>query len=255
MRFLLAVFCVSTFIGCVSNKKLTYLQESERGFSYELNFSNYKVQPNDILSISIRSIDLRSAAAFNNLNLEANNVFGGGDIYFYLNGYSVNDSGYINVPVVGEIYVKDSNIDEIEKLMRLELAYYFKDVFVNVQLSGIRFSVIGDVTRPGKFTIYQDRATIFEALAMSGDINITGDRKNVQVIRQKGNENVISYIDLTDSEIQSSEYFFIQPNDIINVRPLKVKSFGIGTTGFQTFALSLSALANVLLIITTLNSL
>ena len=177
-----------------------------------------------------------------------------GDLIFYLNGYSIDPDGYIDMPVIGKVYVMGKNIDEIKTIVEQKLREYFKEdaAFVNVQLAGVRFSIIGDVSRPGKYVIYQNQVNIFEALAMSGDITMVGDRKNVQIVRSTPQGVHTIELDLTDKDIIASQYFFIQPNDIINVKPLNVKSIGIGTTGFQTFASVLGVLASTATLIFTL---
>src|SRR5690606_9625536 len=111
-----------------------------------------------------------------------------------------------------------------------ELQNYFKDnaVYVTVQLAGVRYSVIGDAARPGKYVIYQNQVNIFEALAMAGDITMVGDRREVEIVRQKGTGVELISLDLTDSEVLSNPDFFIQPNDIINVKQLGENSLSIG---------------------------
>ncbi|QTN38487.1 polysaccharide biosynthesis/export family protein [Cryomorphaceae bacterium] len=247
----------SLLTGCIGNKKLTYLQEEggETKDYYGAKPTDYLIQENDIISIRIRSLDTESNDLFNTLS-ESQRINGvnGGDLMFYLNGYTVDNAGDIEIPVLGKIKVAGSDIETVEARVREGLKSYFNDVFVSVQLSGIRFSVVGDISRPGKYLIYQDQATIFEALALAGDAQFTANRKEVQIIRSGPNGVSINEIDLTDQNVIESPYFFIHPNDIINVKPLKVKSYGIGTTGFNSIALSLSAIANVLLIISYFNN-
>jgi len=254
MRKILAFALLGALLsGCVSNKKLTYLQRDESSTEelYEIQRTKYLVQPNDILSIRIRSLDpstqLFTASQTGNLN--------GGDLVFYLNGYTIDSEGNVELPILGKVYVEGMTIEDAELAIREGLGEYFKEIFVSVQLSGIRFSIVGDVGRPGKYTIYQNQATIFEAIALAGDGRITANRQEVEIIRQYPEGSRIFTVDLTSSEVLRSETYLIQPNDIINVKPLHVKSYGIGTTGFQTIALSLSTIANILLIITTVNNL
>ena len=160
------------------------------------------------------------------------------------------------MPVIGRFNVAGKNVDEIKLLVQAELNNYFQEntVFVTVQLAGVRYSVVGDVTRPGKYVIYQNQVNIFEALAQAGDITLVGDRKKIQIVRQLEEGVITIDLDLTDSRVLSDPYFFIQPNDIINVKPLKVKSLGIGTTGFQTIASVLAVLASTATLIIAIES-
>lgn len=247
--------------SCVPTDKLTYLQEEDRdgadSLYYALQRTEYRVQPNDILNINVRTYDEETAKLFNLQSQSGNNAARGGDMIFYLQGYSVDLKGYVSIPVVGKVYVQGKNIEEIKATVQEELDSYFKEgtVYINVQLAGVRFSVVGEVTQPGKYTVYQNQVNIFEALATAGDITIVGDRKEVYIVRQR-REGVITYeLDLTDANVLSKPEFFIQPNDIINVKPLPQKSTGIGTTGFQTFASIFGVLAStVTLVITIINA-
>ena len=246
--------------SCVTPEQLTYLQVEEDSKSdslfYALNRSKYDLQPNDILSITVRSFDAETSELFNTTSTSANLNAAAGDLLFYLNGYTVDFEGNIDMPVIGPLNVAGKNVDEIKVLVQAELNNYFQEntVFVNVQLAGVRYSVVGDVSRPGKYVIYQNQVNIFEALAQAGDITLVGDRKQIQIVRQLEDGVIAIDLDLTDSQVLSDPYFFIQPNDIINVRPLRVKSLGIGTTGFQTIASVLAVLASTATLIIAIES-
>ncbi len=255
-KIILLLLIAVTTVSCVSRKKLTYLQPVEStadSSSYQLSRSKYKIQPNDILSVQVRSFDAETTKMFNSStsgNLNAN----AGDLIFYLNGFTVDFNGNIEMPILGRINVVGKDIEEIQVLVESELKNYFKDdaVFVTVQLAGVRYSIVGDVARPGKYVIYQNQVNIFEAIALAGDITTVGDRREVQILRQSPEGVKIVEVDLTSQAVLSNPYLFIQPNDIINIKPLPAKSFGIGTTGFQTFASILGVLASTATLIFTL---
>lgn len=253
-RTVLLLISIVFFSSCVSKKRLTYLQDTEPGLleTYKLKRTNYQVQPNDILDITVRSFDEEATQIFN--SDQVNNL-NAGDLIFYLTGFSVDLEGNIEMPVIGKVQVLGKTIDEIRMLIEQKLNNYFKEgaVYISVQLAGIRFSVVGDVNKPGKYVIFQNQVNIFEALAQAGDITIVGDRRQVQIVRQTP-EGVVTFdLDLTNKDVLTSPSYFIQPNDIINVKPLAVKSIGIGTTGFQTFASVLGVLASTATLIFTLS--
>jgi polysaccharide biosynthesis/export protein len=247
--------------SCVSRKKLTYLQSSEEitdtNSLFKLSRVDYTLQVNDIVNIDIRSLNIEANTIFNGTQGQTNQNLNAGEIIFYLQGYSVDNKGNIFMPVIGEIKVLGLTIQELSDTLDVRLRKYFNDgsVYAKVQLAGIRFSVVGDISRPGKYIIYQNQATIFEALAMTGDITVVGDRRNVQILRQLPEGIRVYEVDLTDINILSDPRYFLQPNDIINVKPLNVKTWGIGTTGWQSITLGLSALASALTIVFTLNNL
>lgn len=260
MRKLTILVLLLAFISsCVPKKRLTYLQENkETSVEYKLHRSAYKVQPNDILSITVRSFDLETSQMFNIANQTGMVQLQAGDILFYLQGYSIDLKGNIQMPILGELAVADKTIEEIQAQVETELKKYFTEEALNVsvQLAGIRYSIVGEVNRPGKYVIYQNQVNIFEALAHGGDISIVGDRKQVMIVRQQPGGDVNTfYLDLTDANVLNNPGYFIQPNDVINVQPLVQKSYGIGTTGFQTFSQILSVLASTITLIIAINSL
>lgn len=223
--------------------------------SVQLNYSNsrYEVQVNDILNVAIRSFNPEVSGIFN-VNANATVNQGAGDLMFYLNGYTIDIDGNIDLPVLGKVYVLGKNTEEIKKVVLERLSNYFQDEALNVivQLAGVRFTLIGEVSRPGKYTIYQNQVNVFEALAMGGDISLVGDRASVQIMRQSQGGVEFYEVNLTDRSVVQSPYFYILPNDVINIKPLPAKSLGIGTTGFATIASVLTILSSTLLIITNL---
>jgi polysaccharide export outer membrane protein len=258
MKKIIALIGLAFFIvSCVPIKRLTYLQEGEAKPDYQLQRSSYLLQANDILSITIRSYDMETSQYFNISNTSNQNGLQAGDILFYLQGYSINLAGNINLPILGEVAVEGKTIEEIQVLVENALKPYFTEEAVNVtvQLAGIRYAVVGEVNRPGKYVVYQNQVNIFEALANAGDISIVGDRKEVMIVRQLPEKVETFYLDLTDSRVINDPHYFIQPNDIINVQPLRQKSLGIGTTGFQTFSQLFSLLASTITLIIAINSL
>lgn len=256
----LGLFAILFATSCVSPRQLKYLQDqgetqTDSSGYQTLDRSQYKVQINDIITVNVRSFDSEATQPYNIAGSDAGNNFVGGDLIFYLSGYSIDQQGNIELPVLGPIHVAGLTIDEIKKKVETDLnTNYFKDsaVYVTVQLAGIRISVVGEVARPGKFTIFENQVSIFEAIANAGDATFVANRKEVQVIRQYPDGVKIHEIDLTDRNVINSPYYFLQPNDIVNVPPLKVKSVGTGTTGIGTFTTILSAVSSVLLIVNLL---
>jgi polysaccharide export outer membrane protein len=253
----LFVFSILFFSSCVPTKRLTYLQDKgEAEDTFLLNRANYLVQPNDILRISVTSPDQETNEYFN-LSAAAQGNAQIGDLLFFLQGFSVDIDGKINIPVCGEIIVQDKSIAEVRLIIMERLkAYFVAETFeVRVQLAGIQFSIIGEVNKPGSFVAYRNQVNILQALAMAGDITTVGDRKEVMIVRQGQNGQVVTLtIDLTDKNILSSPNYFLYPNDIINIRPLPQKSFGIGTTGFETFSQIFSVAVSTISLIFLINN-
>lgn len=255
--FILSLFGMVMLHSCVPTKRLEYLQHNEQQKrDFGLQRSDYKVCRNDILNISIRTFDSETAGLFNLTNPYQNNMLQGGDLLFYLQGYAINEQGEIELPVLGNVYVENKDVHEIKLIIEKRLSQYFMDeaTFVTVQLAGIRFSIIGEVNNPGKYVLFQNQVNIFEALATAGDISMVGDRKEVMIIRQDSLGVHTFELNLTEANVLSDPNYFIQPNDVINVKPLPQKSLGIGTTGFQTFSQLFSVAASAITLIIAINS-
>lgn len=241
--------------SCVPRKKLTYLQDKSEleldtaGFQV-LRRSYYQVQINDLLSIQIKTFNEDLDKYFNVME-QQNNMMGGGQMgasaRLYFNGYSVDPLGNIELPVLGRIYVAGLTVDEITETVTQKLGDFFNQdvIYVKVQLAGIRFTVIGEAGN-GQFYIYQNQANIFEALAMAGGADFLGDRRRVQIVRQYPEGVKYFELDLTDKAVVSDPRYFVQPNDIINVKPLRQRSWGIGETGFQTITSLMGAIGSSL---------
>jgi polysaccharide biosynthesis/export protein len=236
--------------ACVPTKDLIYLQNKSENQSQTalkpIVLKPYRLQTNDILSITIKAIDPKLVAIFNPSNIDSNVGAQLGESA-YFNGFTVDDHGNIRFPILGEINVLGYTIEETrEKIEKQLLEVYFKkeaNVFVNVKLAGMRFTINGEIANPGSKVLFQDRVTVLEAIANAGDITVVGDRKNVSIIRQFSHGTEIHDIDLTDLRVIESPYYYIQPNDYIYVKPLKQKSWGTGKTGIESLGTIITLLS------------
>ncbi len=241
--FLLIFF----FFSCVPSKDLIYLQGEpiQKKEIKRINDIPYKLQVDDILNIDIKSSDERLVSIFkkqengNAAGESSGQNLGSG----YFSGYSIDGYGNIRMPILGEINVLGYTVLEVRRKIEKELQKFIKsenDMFVSVKLSGIKYTIIGEINSPGPKIILQNKVSIIDAIANSGDISIVGNRKKVEVIRNSVNGTQKFVIDLTDINAFHSDVFYIKPNDIINVVPLKQKAWGTGTTGLQTITTIIS---------------
>ena len=236
-------------VSCVPSEKMIYLQsesgETNNVFEYEKQA--YRLQANDILDVQIRSMNEEANQLFSIQTQQGQQAMqagtqNGGDLY-YLTGYPVSEEGAITLPFIGEVFVKGLTLQDAKKLIDVEVAKYFKNYFLQVKLGGIRFSTLGEFNRSGKYVILQNQATIYEAIAVSGDLSMLAKRDEIKLIRQYPGETKIHTINLLDQSIISSPYYFIQPNDVLYAEPMPQKSWGIGITGAQTFSTIVSTLS------------
>ena len=250
-RFLI-IISISFFASCVPNKDLVYLQGKPvvKQEVFKLNNEPYRLQVDDVLTIDIKAKDEQSVALFKKTANELGASANPNNLQNLQTGYSVDKHGNIRLPYLGEVNVLGYTTKEVRKKIEKALLLYLKstdDIFVTVQLSGIRFTIFGEIASPGTKVINQNSVTIFEAIANSGDITVTGNRKKVELWRTFPSGRKKYTIDLTNVEAFDSEVFFIQPNDMIYVVPLKQKAWGTGTTGLQ----SLSTIISVFTLVTS----
>ncbi|OBX25957.1 polysaccharide export outer membrane protein [Gelidibacter algens] len=249
----IALFSISLLTSCIPHKDIVYLQNKNTATdSLQMMVEQqkpYRVQINDILNVRVKSIDQNTVSILNPIG--EGNLSASSSERAYFDGFTVDVHGNIRIPTLGMINVLGFTTEEIEKMIEAKLLdEQFKEtanIFVTVKLAGLRFSANGEVGSPGTQVLFQERVNIFQAIANVGEIPITGDRKDVMVIRQYPQGQQIHHLDLTDVNVMNSPYYYIQPNDMIYVKPLKQKTWGTGITGRETLA----TLVSVIGILTT----
>ncbi|MCC5918257.1 MAG: polysaccharide biosynthesis/export family protein [Cryomorphaceae bacterium] len=264
-RILLFLLTIALTSSCISRKRLIYFQEkkntsldtTDAGF-IKVTRSMYQLQQGDMLMITIKSLDeeankLFQDAEYGGMSQGGMGAIGnmGGDAIFFLQGQTIGSDGKIKIPIIGNLHAEGLTEEEVQVAIDKRLSLYFKEstVFSRVRQAGIRYSVVGEVGRPGRHVILAPYLNIIEALANAGDIAFVGDRRNVQIIRQYPQGLRVFEVDLTDHRVLNDPMFFIQPNDIIQVKPLRQKSYGIGTTGSQTITTTVSIITSALTLI------
>lgn len=255
-RLGMLILCALLLTSCVSRKQLIYLQANDQEqvkMLQSVATPQYRLQTNDVISLNIKAIDPELVAIFNptNRNGSDNGNTTRREQDAYYDGFTVDGHGNIRIPIIGEMNVMGFTLDEVRLKIEKELldTYFNKaaNIFVTVKMAGLRFTINGEIGTPGTKTMFQDRVTVLEAVANSGDITLTGDRKKVTIIRQYPYGTEMHDIDLTDRKVMESPYFYLQPNDYIYIKPLPQKSWGTGKTGIE----SLSTIVTLLSLATT----
>lgn len=251
IKFLFLALLTAPVTSCVPVKKMIYLQSEEdiKEKVFEYQKEEYRLQVNDILDVQISSLNPEVNVIFGaNTSISQNMQVGiqnGGDLY-YMTGFSVSDAGTIDLPFIGKINVVGQTLEEAKTTINEEVSKMFKSFYLKVKLGGIRYSALGEFGSPGKKVILQNQATIFEAIAASGDLTDVANRKELKLIRQYPDGTKIHSINLLDQSIISNPYYFIQPNDVLYAEPLPQKSWGIGVTGAQTLSTIVSTISTSL---------
>lgn len=241
---LIAVFA-TFFASCVPQKKMLYLKNAEmvaENLSKEYvndRTVDYKLQPGDNLYIHVVStIDERSAASINGdtrgyLSSDAN---------IYLQTTTIDEDGYVEMPLVGKIEVKNLTVDEAKNKLQAAINTYINGSMLVVKLASFNLTLLGEVSRPGMYKVYQSQINLFEAVALAGNMTNFAKKSDVKIIRQTDYGSEIVTVDMGQADILSSPYYYLKPNDIVYVEPLKIKQWGFTSFPYST-VISIATLA------------
>lgn len=246
---LIAAISLMLFSSCTSRKKILYLQNSHNDSTlvYQNQNEEHIINSGDVLHISFYSLNKTLTEVFNRQE-STNNSYAmwNSEAGVYINGFSVNDSGFVELPLIGSIYLRDLKISKAKLLIQKQAKKYIKDVTVIVKLINYRFTVIGEVTRPGTYTNFNNSLNIFQAISKAGDVTIYGNKKQLKIIRETQDGKVIIPFDITDISILTSNAYYIKPNDIIYIEPMKSKSF---RSNLPNFSLLFSSITTAILVL------
>lgn len=257
-RLLLLLASVCLLAACNSQKRVWYLQDAQT-FDPEAieQQGQIRIQPLDRLTIVVNSKDPELAVPFNAATsytaltpLASSNISSGNALQIR----TVDEQGMLEMPVIGLIEVAGKTRNELAQLIASKIIAggYINDPTVNVQFADMKISVLGEVLRPGSYAITHDKVTIFDALALAGDLTVYGQRKDVMVYREVDGKRHIEYLDLTSKDIFTSPAFYIHQNDAIYVKPNKYKAQAGEINQNRSFYLSLigTAISVATLIVT-----
>lgn len=200
--------------SCASRKDIVYFQNlPEEIGQLDSVQSNFKIKPNDILSIIVSAYDPTAVKPFN-LVLESSS-----GSMAQKQGYLTGADGYIEFPVLGKVKVAGLTRAELSKQLTEQISEYILNPIVTINILNFKVSILGSVSKPGVYSIQGERVTLLDAIGLAGDLSINGKRDNVLVLRETNGKKDYAYLDITDAKIMDSEYFYLQQNDLIYVEP------------------------------------
>lgn len=232
--------------GCVTQDDLVYMQTKDKNIlAYTVaDIAEYKLKPGDELYININSLDEAANDVFANSQVRGlagqTNPYGAS-----LLSYTIDKQGFLLLPIIGNVLIKDKTITQLSQILRDSLANILSQPIVNVKLVNRYVSVLGEVKVPGHYIFAQEKLTIYDALGLAGDITLFGNRKDIVLSRNENGKNLLIRIDLTKPEILASNYYYLRPNDMVYVKPLKKRFWNMGQF---PYALILSTITTALLI-------
>lgn len=222
-HLILFAFVMLALSSCKTREKIVYFQDIniEQAVPTQMR-STLRLEPGDKLGITVTSTATPELAARYNLSAGTNSSMGTANSDNFR--YSIDENGNIDMLGIGRIQV--GGCTRSEAAAKIQQAFrngILNDAVVTVSAYNQYITILGDVTRPGRYEISRDNITILDALGMAGDLSITGRRDMVKVIRREGNESNVYFVDLRSKDIFNSPVYNLQQNDVIYVEPNKVK--------------------------------
>jgi polysaccharide export outer membrane protein len=215
-------------------------------------FKNPVIQPDDLLSITIQTVD----NTFTNATVNTTNANSSASTQPVPSGYLVNKDGLVELPFVGKIKLSGLTVAQAQEAVRQAADKYFNDPIVNVRYANFKITVLGEVRAPSSFVMPNEKVNIFDAIGMAGDLTIYGRRDNVLLLRDTtGDNRQMVRLDLNSKSIVSSPYFYLHPNDIIYVEPNRNRVEGTDIQRGRTLsviAITVSILSTLTIIISRL---
>lgn len=254
-RVTLFTITLTVFIlfGCSSQKKIAYFYGLDSQSADSINQAFNKahealIGSGDLLSISVTGLDPLAVAPFN-LPLVSYATPGSDKLYSQpqMQGYLVDINGNVNFPVLGILKLSGLTKSQAINFLNDKLSPYLKNPIVTIQFMNYKITVLGEVLRPGQYSISNERVTVLDALGLAGDMTIYGRRNNVLITRETNGKLEFVRLNLNNEEIFKSPYYYLQQNDVIYIEPNAVKS--IASQNISLYISSISALATTFSII------
>ena len=247
----LGIFILGALLlaSCATNKRAAYIQQVQTDIPTAIEQDyQIRIKPLDRLTVTINSKDPELAAPFNAAS-SYNSLNGLSSYSSSSNGnlqiLTVDKEGKIQLPIIGEIDCDGLTRNELAKKIENTIREngMVHDPIVIIQFADVKFSVLGEVARPGQFSITKDRISLFDALAMAGDLTIYGQRENVALIREENGMRTVHYFDLKNPDILTSPYFYLQQDDVVYVTPNKYQAQAGEINQNRSFYISLVSVA------------
>ena len=228
------LICLCLIMSCVTNKKVQYLQYDDVNMkeittdsivrNYNLPDFEYRIQPQDVLSIDFESLTRDEYNFFSKAGTQggSNNM---NATSAALSGDLVDDGGNIELPVVGKVKVAGLTVFEAQGHIQNLVKRYLQDPVVKVKIVNFRFTVLGEVNNENSITTLNNRISLMEAIGLTGGFTDLADRSAVKLIRQKGGKTEVQYLNLLKEDFLTSEYYYVHQNDLIVVPALKQRPF------------------------------
>ena len=219
--------------GCIPQRETVYFQDQSTGNNYKNPYGEqvvitekYILKPNDQLFINVTTSNTKLSEYFNPNRSSS----GASQQSTMLYTYPIDDNMDIDFPFVGKINLKGCTRAQAKQKITDALLPFLSDAQLTVRIPGASFVALGEFGRVGRIDMGKEQITIYEAVAMAGDVKPSGKKRKVKIVRPTLEGSEFFYVDLTDKNLVDSDHFYVYNNDVIYVRPMKAKAWGIGET-------------------------
>ncbi|WP_249219762.1 polysaccharide biosynthesis/export family protein [Chitinophaga sp. HK235] len=245
--------------SCATPKNISYFKDVPDSLpNKEVAEAMYKtpvIQVDDILQVSIQTLDPAATVLLNQQNTASWPVTGTPGTGATVNssgvsGYLVDKEGYITLPLIGKMLVKDKSTSQVRDEIKAKAAEFYKDPVVNVRLANFRVTVLGEVARPSTYVMPNEKVTLLDAIGMAGDLTIYGKRENVLLIREKDNKKEFVRFNLNNTNLFTSPYYYLQQGDVVYVEPNKSKIASTDGARLRNITIVSSALSVLIVLLT-----
>jgi len=258
----LFILQIALFGSCVSSKKIIYFSDIpdtlKKPFIIDkvTSFKDPTIESNDLLSITLMSGLQQNLTGQSPMSYAPSGTTQGtagsqnSGTSGNVNGYLVDKDGYIDFPMIGKIKLSGLTTTEARDLIKQKEKEFFKDPIVNVRFLNFEIYMLGDVTRPGVINVQSEKINIIDAIIQSGDLQISGRRDNILLIRSEGDRKIFARYDISSDKVFENPYYYLKQRDIIYVEPNKYKVQGSDQTFIRNLGVlsSLISLASLLLV-------
>ena len=245
------VFVVLLNSGCVQYKKISYIQDryevtdSTKQFISVFEGGDLTLRPRDNVYINAYGLEYNQLESFNKNPAIYSSTFN--ELSLFLKGYFIDDNGVVELPIMGKVKLSGLTLSEAKDTLQKKIDEYLIGAVIDIRLLSYNITVLGEVRRPGKFQFYKREINILDVIAKAGDLANYGDARNIILIREEGGKSITYNFDLTSSDFYNSEYFWLKPDDVIYVKPLRAKMISVNSPTLTVF---FSGLTTLILLLT-----
>jgi polysaccharide biosynthesis/export protein len=253
--------CSLLLHSCAVPKNITYFKDvadTTKQRMVDLTaYSTPVIQPDDILQITVQTLDPSTTAIMNQQNAANAPATGnsstptpGAVTGPNVSGYLVDKDGFISLPMIGKLLVKGKTTDKVRDEIQEKVATFYKDPVVNVRFANFKITVLGEVARPSSYIMPNEKVTLLDALGVAGDLTIYGKRENILLIRQKGDQKEFVRLNLNESRLFASPYYYLQQGDVIYVEPNKSKVTASDGARLRNITIASSVISVLIVLLT-----